>query len=120
MYATRRSPASTSTVLGLLSLTALWACAPTDADRIEVSITFSDALEAEPLDGRLILVLARADGDTEPRLLVSAGQDAQPIFGLDVEAWSPGEPALFTDSVFGFPCGASGICRPARTARRRS
>jgi len=84
----------------LLLTVALGACEP--ADRIRVGVTFTEELEAEALDGRLLLILAE-EGDTEPRFMVNAGQSAQPLFGLDVEAWRPGQTALFTDSVFGFP-----------------
>ncbi len=73
-----------------------------DTNRIEVSVTFPEEVEGEAVDGRLILILA-SPSDVEPRYRVSAGQGAQPVFGLDVEGWAPGRPAVFDDTVFGFP-----------------
>jgi hypothetical protein len=80
---------------------ALTACQPgTDLARVEV--TFDESLSSEPLDGRLILVLSqRPEG--EPRSHVTDGVGAQPVFGLDVDGWAPGEAAVFTDTVFGYP-----------------
>jgi hypothetical protein len=93
----------------LVALTAS-ACQPS-ADRVTVEVTFPEARSAEPLDGRLILVLSqRSEG--EPRFHVTDGRGAQPVFGLDVEGWMPGEAALFTDTVFGFPVPRLGDLPP--------
>jgi hypothetical protein len=79
----------------------LTACQP-GTDLVRVEVTFDEALSAEPLDGRLILVLSqRPEG--EPRSHVTDGVGAQPVFGLDVNGWAPGEAAVFTDTVFGYP-----------------
>ena len=73
-----------------------------EATRIEVAVSFPAELAADALDGRLILALS-AEGEGEPRFLVGLGPSAQPVFGLDVVGWTPGQQALFSDSVFGFP-----------------
>ena len=79
----------------------LVACQPAP-DNIRVDVTFAEGTSAEPLDGRLILIFSQRD-DGEPRFHVTDGAAAQPVFGIEVDAWSPGEAATFTDSVFGFP-----------------
>jgi len=67
-------------------------------DRVTVEVAFPDSVGAQPLDGRLILVLS-ANPDGEPRTQVTYGPGAQPIFGLEVEGWEPGATATFTDTV---------------------
>ena len=86
----------------LVALTAL-ACVPTGgASGPDFVVTFSSAQSAEPLDGRIVLVLAQRE-DPEPHFQVSAGPRAPLIFGIDVEDWQPGTVATFDDTVFGFP-----------------
>ena len=80
-------------------------------DRIAVEVTFAQERSAEPLDGRLILILSQA-AEGEPRLQVTDGPGAQPVFGIDVEGWVPGSPATFTDSVFGYPVRRLGDLPP--------
>ncbi|MBU2941008.1 hypothetical protein KO494_15765 [Lacinutrix sp. C3R15] len=72
----------------------------TSKNKIEVS--FSDAVNTQNLDGRLLLIFAESE-ETEPRFQVSVGLDAQPIFGLNVEDLKPNEKVTFNDTVFGFP-----------------
>ena len=79
----------------------LTACQP-GTDLVRVEVTFDEALSSEPLDGRLILVLSQLP-EGEPRSHVTDGVGAQPVFGLDVDGWVPGEAAAFTDTVFGYP-----------------
>lgn len=66
------------------------------------SISFAGTLSSEPLDGRLILLISSND-EAEPRFQLSDGLDTQLGFGIDVEDWSAGQPAVFTDTVFGYP-----------------
>ncbi|MFW6053573.1 MAG: hypothetical protein ACOC9J_02055, partial [Persicimonas sp.] len=47
-----------------------------------------------------ILILSQRD-DGEPRSHVTDGALAQPVFGIDVESWSPGTAVTFADTVFG-------------------
>ena len=89
---------------------ALTACSPT-ADRIRVEVTFPESVSAEALDGRLILVLSQVP-EGEPRTHVTDGANAQPVFGIDVEDWAPGEIATSTDTVFGFPMNDLGSLPP--------
>ncbi len=88
----------------------LASCQP-GGDRITVEVTFPEARSAEPLDGRLILVLSQT-AEGEPRFQVTDGAGAQPVFGLDVEGWTPGQAAAFTDTVFGYPVRRLGDLPP--------
>lgn len=87
------------------------ACAPAGDDAVSVQVTFPESVSADALDGRLILVLSqRAEG--EPRNHVTDGTAAQPVFGIDVDGWAPGQAATFTDTVFGFPVARLGDLPP--------
>jgi len=68
--------------------------------RIEVS--FPSTIEAKPLDGRVILVLSRRE-TPEPRFAQMTGVNAQPMFGIDVNALKPGQPAVFDAGTRGWP-----------------
>jgi hypothetical protein len=76
-------------------------------DAIRVDLTFPESASTEALHGRLILVLSQRE-EGEPRFQVTDGTDAQPVFGIDVEGWAPGQVATFTDTVFGFPIHSLG------------
>jgi hypothetical protein len=95
------------TMVGSALLVVL-ACSPEvggpdpDPLSLEFGISFEEAVSQEPLDGRVLLILATDDG-SEPRLQVTAGIAAPQIFGIDVEALAPGEEAFVDDETFGFP-----------------
>jgi hypothetical protein len=71
------------------------------------AIRFSPSLSDAPLDGRLLLMIS-TDSTAEPRFQISAGPDAQPVFGIDVDAWRPGRDAFIDQNVFGFPVASLG------------
>jgi len=73
--------------------------------RLVVRVSFAAEVREEPLDGRLILVLA-TDDEREPRFAVRAGVRAVPVFGRDVEGLSPGDTATINGSAFGYPLGS--------------
>lgn len=106
-----------STLASAVLTLALAACTPS-ADQVRIDVTFDESVSGEALDGRLILVLSTR-GEGEPRFHVSDGAAAQPVFGLDVEAWAPGDPVTFTDTVFGFPLERLGEL-PAGTYRAQA
>jgi len=71
------------------------------------ALSFPGSLSDEPLDGRMLLLIA-PEGDPdkdepEPRFQVRAGVNAIQVFGLDVEGLAPGEPAVIDAGVFGYP-----------------
>ncbi len=69
---------------------------------LRIAVRFPAERSAQPLDGRLILMLS-SDSAAEPRFQISDGPDAQLVFGIDVDGWRPGTDAIFSDTVFGFP-----------------
>ena len=69
---------------------------------LEFSIAFAESVAAEPIDGRVILLLSTND-ETEPRFQVRAGVQAAQLFGIDVEGLKPGQPAIVDAAVFGYP-----------------
>jgi len=70
--------------------------------RLTFEIRFPAERCAEPLGGRVLLVISRR-GDTEPRFQVGDGATAQQIFGVDVDGLAPGAPAVIDGRVFGYP-----------------
>ena len=70
---------------------------------LRIGVSFPRDLGPGPFDGRLLLMIADNDRK-EPRFEISSrNDDAQPIFGIDVEGWRSGEEAVFDAGVLGFP-----------------
>ena len=67
-----------------------------------VAVSFPAVSGQVPLDGRLLLFLSADDGD-EPRFQINDGPNTQLVFGIDVDAWKPGQEAVFDGSVAGYP-----------------
>ncbi|MGD0629308.1 MAG: alpha/beta hydrolase-fold protein [Terracidiphilus sp.] len=65
--------------------------------RIEVTIPAS-----KPLNGHLVLVLAKNDKD-EPRMQLSEDYLSEQGFGVDVQDLAPGKPIVVDAKTFGFP-----------------
>ena len=86
--------------LMLLFLVAFFSNGAEAGLRFEVS--FPESLEAEPLDGRILLLFS-TEGDDEPRFHVVSRRNPQPFFGIDVEGLRPGESAIFDETVLGYP-----------------
>jgi Putative esterase len=56
-----------------------------------------------PFDGRLLLLVS-TDFAAEPRFQISdTSLKTQLVFGIDVDAWKPGETRAFDSAVLGFP-----------------
>lgn len=70
------------------------------AFRFEVS--YPASLEQGPLDGRVLLVVAKAN-EREPRFQVGRGLRSQPLFGVDVDGWKAGQPAVIDTATRGWP-----------------
>ena len=94
-----------------VALTLLLAACQPGGNSITVEVTLPPERSAEPLDGRLVLVLSQ-NPEGEPRFHVTDGPGAQPVFGLDVEGWAPGSAAVFSDTVFGYPVAKLGDLPP--------
>ena len=79
----------------------LAACAQAPAGpRFEIA--FTSELSAEPLDGRLLLMISTDDG-AEPRFQIADGPETQVAFGVDVEGLAPGQAATIDRSALGWP-----------------
>ncbi|MGO9403121.1 MAG: alpha/beta hydrolase-fold protein [Terriglobales bacterium] len=66
------------------------------------SVTFSTERSAQPLDGRLLLILS-TDPSQEPRMQIDDSPRSQIVFGLTAENWKPGQPALVDATAAGYP-----------------
>jgi hypothetical protein len=70
--------------------------------KVAVNVSYAESINKKTLDGRLLLIFA--DNNTkEPRLQVSPGLAAQPIFGLNVDGLKPNQKVIFDETIFGFP-----------------
>ncbi len=91
-----------SFVLAFLSAAAPVATANNTVLPMRIEVSFPAARSAAPLDGRVIVILAKS-GETEPRFQVREGLKAQQVFGVDADALAPGAAAVIDASTFGFP-----------------
>ena len=66
------------------------------------NVSFPKEVSAQPLDGRLLLVLSTSAGD-EPRNQVDISPRTQIVFGITVDGWKPGEAALVDAGASGYP-----------------
>jgi hypothetical protein len=66
------------------------------------AVSFAQEHTAEPLDGRLLLMISN-DPSREPRFQISDGATTQLVFGLDVDGLAPGEDAVIDSGVLGYP-----------------
>lgn len=94
---------------GLLVLAPL----PTVAQGIRFAVSFSEDQSADPLDGRLLLMISN-DPSQEPRFQISDGPTTQLAFGIDVDRLVPGGEAIFDASVLGYPIDSLGDIPPGR------
>lgn len=76
---------------------------PPAAGTSTLTVRFDAAAHAQPLAGRL-LILVSEDGTEEPRDQVTWGLSTAQVFGIDVEDWAPGETMTPTpNELFGYP-----------------
>ncbi|HME58982.1 MAG TPA: hypothetical protein VKF63_11640 [Terracidiphilus sp.] len=66
------------------------------------SVTFPRDVSAQPLDGRLLLCLS-TDPSDEPRNQIDDSPRTQLVFGLTVDGWQPGKPAVVDATAWGYP-----------------
>lgn len=76
--------------------------ASTNAVAQSFTVTFSKDLSAQPLDGRLLLLLSN-DASAEPRMQIDDSPRSQMVFGLTVDDWQPGQAATVDASAWGYP-----------------
>lgn len=90
----------TSPVLGLAIVLTL--LVPTFAGGLEFSVSFGEEQSAEPLDGRLPLLIG-VDGESEPRFQVRGSLTSAQVFGVDVDGMKAGGEVVIGTGVFGYP-----------------
>ena len=66
------------------------------------SVTFPKEVSAQPLDGRLLLVLS-TDPSDEPRNQIDDTLRSQMIFGMTVDGWQPDQAAVVDATAWGYP-----------------
>ena len=86
----------------LITPASAWAQDSPKPAPLNIEVSFTAKVAAEPIDGRLLLLLSTDDAQ-EPRFQVTPGVDAIQVFGLDLDGLTPGEPATFDADVFGYP-----------------
>jgi hypothetical protein len=91
-------------VLDLLALAIAGAHVMAQAPRFEVSVV--PAVHADPLTGRLVLILSR-NAQPEPRFALSPQGPA--IFGVDLEQLAPGDAAVVDASATAYPASLSSL-----------
>ncbi len=85
-----------------LSLTLLLCLAATTITAQSFSVTFPKELSAQPLDGRLLLLLS-TDPSDEPRNQINDSPRSQMVFGLNVDGWQPAQPMIVDAAAYGYP-----------------
>lgn len=88
-------------LLAIVSLV-LGSCTSEESKSVSFTITLSDSLDVDQLDGRLLLMLS-TNKDAEPRFQINNGLNTQLIFGKNVEGWQKGESITFTSEDLGYP-----------------
>jgi len=66
------------------------------------SVSFPARLSAQPLDGRLLLVLS-TDPSDEPRNQIDDSPRSQIVFGVTVDGWKPDQPQNVDSTARGYP-----------------
>jgi hypothetical protein len=77
------------------------------------AVSFPAVRSAQPLDGRLLLILS-VDSTSEPRFQVSDAATTAQIFGIDVNGWKPGTDAAIGADVYGYPLTSLSQVKPGR------
>jgi hypothetical protein len=76
---------------------------PPPDGQAQFSISFPKERSAQPLDGRMLLLLSN-DPSAEPRAQINLSAKTQIVFGIDVDALAPGRIVNMNDAnSFGYP-----------------
>ena len=81
------------------------------AQSLRFEISISDRFGAEPLDGRVLVMLSTSD-EKEPRFLIGEGVKSQQVFGIDVDGLRPGAVATVDPNTLGYPLESMGAVPP--------
>ena len=74
-------------------------------------IKFPAGASKDALDGRLLLLIS-TNNTEEPRFQISEDLTTQQVFGVDVDAWKPGETKTVDQSAFGYPARSLSDIKP--------
>jgi hypothetical protein len=77
-------------------------CPPVFVAAQSFTVTFPADKSAQPLDGRLLLLLS-TDPGAEPRMQIDDSPRSQIVFGVTVDGWRPGQPTRVDASAWGYP-----------------
>lgn len=91
-----------ATALQVTALNAQPARPPALPPALQVEVQLPAAKANGPLDGRLLLLVS-TDSTREPRFQISDDVATQQVFGIDVEAWTPGSTRLVDATADGYP-----------------
>jgi hypothetical protein len=72
------------------------------ADGTTFSVSFPKSRSAQPIDGRILLLLSNDPSD-EPRMQINDSPRSQMIFGVDVDGMQPGQAKIVDSSADGYP-----------------
>lgn len=72
------------------------------ADKLTFEISFPSAVHAQPITGRVFVVVTTKD-DPEPRIQAGFWGDTAPFFGADVSQLKAGETAIINSDTLGYP-----------------
>ena len=75
---------------------------PANGNGPKFEITFPRDCSAQPLDGRLLLLLS-TDPSEEPRMQIDISPNTQMVFGIDVDGLAPDKIAVVDEKAFGYP-----------------
>ncbi|MGD0890652.1 MAG: alpha/beta hydrolase-fold protein, partial [Terracidiphilus sp.] len=75
---------------------------PAAASAQSFSVSFPKEISAQPLDGRILLLLS-TDPSDEPRNQIDDTPRSQLVFGLTVDGLEPGQPAIVDATAWGYP-----------------
>ena len=79
------------------------AVAQRPANGLRFEVTYPASLGKGPLDGRVLLLIS-TDDKAEPRFQISdTSINSQQVFGVDVDAFKPGDKAVIEGGVPGYP-----------------
>ena len=103
MHIARRNSLNVAFFLVLLMMIAQPASSsPASGNGPKFEITFPRDRSAQPLDGRLLLLLS-TDPSEEPRMQINISPNTQMVFGIDVDGLAPDKAAVVADNAYGYP-----------------
>src|ERR1051326_3589478 len=80
----------------------LLASLPALAQSPRFQVSFPASAHAQPITGRVFIIIARNDR-SEPRLQAGGWYEQIPIYGVDVAALQPGQPAIIDANTLAYP-----------------